>query len=47
MIHAIESRRPIIPLGIELTMLFEDFGDNWNGRVYRVRNHKDESLGAV
>ena len=34
------------PLGIEDTVLLEDFGDDWNGRIYRVRNHKDESLGA-
>ena len=27
-------------------MLFENFGDDWNGRVYRVGYHKNESLGA-
>ena len=28
-------------------MLLEDFGDNWNGGIDRVRDHKDESLGAA
>jgi hypothetical protein len=36
----------MIPLRVEDTVLLEDFGDNWNGGVYRVGNHKDESLGA-
>lgn len=36
----------MIPLRIKDAVLLEDFGDNWNGGVHRVRNHKDESLGA-
>jgi hypothetical protein len=36
----------VIPLRVEDTMLFEDFGDDWNCGVYRVGNHKNESLGA-
>ena len=36
----------MIPLRIKDTMFLEDLGDDWNGRVDRVRNHKDESLGA-
>ena len=37
---------PIAPLRVEDTVLLEDFGDNWNGGVDRVRNHEDESLGT-
>ena len=40
----IERGNPAIPLRIEDAVLFEDFGDNWDGGVYRVRNHKNESL---
>lgn len=36
----------MLPLRIEDVVLLEHFGDNWNGRVYRVRNHKNESLRA-
>lgn len=43
----IKHGRPIIPLGIEDTVLLEDFSDNWNSRVDRVRNHENESLGTV
>jgi len=42
----IKCGRPMIPLGVEDTMLLEDFGDNWDGGVDRVGNHKNESLGA-
>ena len=27
-------------------MLFEDFSDNRNGRIHRVRNNENEGLGA-
>ena len=27
-------------------MSLKDFGDDWNGGVYGVRNHKNEGLGA-
>lgn len=37
---------PIAPLRVKDTMLLEDFGDNGDGGVDRIRNHKDESLGA-
>ena len=37
----------MIPPRIEDTVLLEDFGDNWNGRIDRVRNHENESLRAV
>ena len=36
----------MVPLWIEGTMLLQDLGDNWNSRVYRVRDHKNESLRA-
>jgi hypothetical protein len=36
----------MVPLGVKDTVLLENFGDNWNGGVDRVRNHQDESLGA-
>ena len=36
----------MIPLWIEDTVLLQDLGDNWNSRVYRVGNYKNESLGA-
>jgi len=36
----------MIPLRIEDTVLLEDFGDNWNGRVDRVRNHENEGSRA-
>ena len=36
----------MIPLRIEDTVLLEDFGDDWNGRVDRVRNHENEGLRA-
>ena len=38
---------PIVPLRVEDTVLLEDFGDNWNGGVDRVRDYKNESLGAT
>lgn len=42
----IKCGRPMIPLRIEDTVFFEDLGDNWNGRVDRIRDHKNESLGT-
>ena len=36
----------MIPLWIEDTVLLQDLGNNWNSRVDRVRNHKNESLRA-
>ena len=45
-IHVIKRGGPIIPLRIENTMLFEDFGDNWNGRIHRVGNYKNECFGT-
>jgi len=38
---------PMIPLRVEDTVLLKDFGNNWNGRVDRVRNHENEGLRAV
>ena len=38
---------PSTPLWVEGTVLLEDFGDDWNGGVDRVGDHKDESLGAT
>lgn len=40
-------RGPMIPLRIEDTVLLENFCDNWDGGVYRVRNHENKSLRAV
>ena len=45
--HVIMGVCPIAPLRVENTVLFEDFGDNWNGGVDRVRDHEDESLWAT
>lgn len=42
----VERGSPTIPLRIEDAVLFKDFCDNWDGRVYRVGNHKNESLRA-
>ena len=42
----LKCRLPRIPLWIEDTVLLQDFRHNWNSRVYRVRNHKNESLRA-
>ena len=36
----------MIPLRVEDTVLLEDFGDNWDGGVYRVRNHENKRLRA-
>jgi len=36
----------MIPLRIEDTMLLENFGDDWNGRIDRVRNDENEGLRA-
>jgi hypothetical protein len=38
---------PTVPLRVEDTVFLEDFGDNWNRRVYRVRNHENEGLGTT
>ena len=37
----------MIPLRVEDTVGLEDFGDDRDSGVDRVRNHKDESVGAV
>lgn len=37
---------PIIPFRIEDTMLPEDFSNNRNGRVHRIRNHENEGSRA-
>ena len=42
----IECGLQIIPLWIEDTVLLQGLADNWNSRVYRVGNHKNESLRA-
>ena len=36
-----------IPLGVEDTLLLEDLGEDGDGRVDRVGDDTDESLGAV
>ena len=38
---------PIVPLRVEDTVFLEDFSNDWDGGVDRVRDHKDESLGAT
>jgi len=45
-VHIIKCGRPVVPLRVEDTVLLEDFGDDWNGGIDRVRNHKHEGLGA-
>ena len=42
----IKCGRPMIPLRIEDTMLLENFGDDWNGRIDWVRNNENEGLRA-
>jgi len=34
----------MVPLRIEDVVLLEDLGNNWNGRVDRVRNYENEGL---
>ena len=34
-------------LGIENTLALEDLDDDWNSRVDRVRDNKNEGLGRV
>ena len=45
-IHVIKCGLPMIPLWIEGTVLLQDLGNNWNSRVDRVGNHKNESIRA-
>jgi hypothetical protein len=34
------------PLGIKDTMLLEDFGDDWDGGVYWIRDDEDKRFGS-
>lgn len=40
-------RLRISPLGVKDTVLLEDFGDNGDCRVHRVRDDEDEGLWGV